>query len=123
MLRPPSRGNYKANKEAAVEWVDEFTTNNLASFGLNGTAAFNMKGAKKDDLADSLLLLLYYFIVYYVLCVRRENQNATRERSRDLRARPAGPGRSWFVVRVRRDSARSTSPMSEVRSSAFVSSR
>ena len=59
-----SRGNYRANKEAAVEWVDEFTTNNLASFGLNGTAAYHMKGAKKDDLADSLLLLLYYLDTY-----------------------------------------------------------
>ena len=59
-----SRGSYRANKEAAVEWVSDFTTNNLTSFGLNGAAAFNLKGAKKDDLADSLLLLLYYLDTY-----------------------------------------------------------
>jgi hypothetical protein len=59
-----SMGNYKANKEAAVEWADDFTTNNLTSFGVNGTAAYNVKGAKQDDLADSLLLLLYYLDTY-----------------------------------------------------------
>jgi hypothetical protein len=60
-----SRGNYKANKEAAVEWVVDFiSSNGLTSFGVNGTAAFTMKGAKQDDLADSLLLLLYYLDTY-----------------------------------------------------------
>ena len=59
-----SRGNYKANKEAAVEWAYDFTTNNLTTFGVNGAAAFNVKGAKQDDLADSLLLLLCYLDTY-----------------------------------------------------------
>ena len=60
-----SRGNYKANKEAAVEWVVDFiSSNGLNSFGVNGTAAFTMKGATQDDLADSLLLLLYYLDTY-----------------------------------------------------------
>ena len=59
-----SMGNYKANKEAAVDWAETFARNNFTSFGANGTAAFNAKGAKRDDLADSLLLLLYYLDTY-----------------------------------------------------------
>ena len=31
---------------------------------MNATAAFDAKGAKRDDLADSLLLLLYYLDTY-----------------------------------------------------------
>jgi hypothetical protein len=60
-----SRGNYRLNKQAAVEWVETFVNNNMGiAFGVNATAAFDAKGAKRDDLADSLLLLLYYLDTY-----------------------------------------------------------
>jgi len=58
------RNDYRLNKAAAVEWATNFVQHNPCAFGVNGCAAFNAKGTKKDDLADALLLLLYYLDTY-----------------------------------------------------------
>ena len=59
-----SRNDYRLNKAAAVEWASNFVKSNPCAFGANGCAAWDAKGMKKDDLADSLLLLLYYLDTY-----------------------------------------------------------
>ena len=59
-----SRGEYRANKAAAVDWATTFVQNNPCAFGPNGCISWDAKGTKKDDLADSLLLLLYYLDTY-----------------------------------------------------------
>ena len=55
--------NYRMNKERAVEWAEQFVTNNPSAFLPGVTSAFESK-AKKDDIADSLLLVTYYLDTY-----------------------------------------------------------
>lgn len=59
-----SKGDYRANKVAAVDWAATFVDHNPCAFGVNGCTSFQAKGTKKDDLADALLLLLYYLDTY-----------------------------------------------------------
>jgi hypothetical protein len=59
-----SKGEYRANKIAAVDWATSFVERNPGAFADSSCLAFNTKGAKKDDLADSLLLILYYLDTY-----------------------------------------------------------
>jgi hypothetical protein len=59
-----SRGDYRLNKSAAVDWATLFVEKNPTAFSQSTSAAFEVKGAKKDDLADSLLLILYYLDTY-----------------------------------------------------------
>jgi hypothetical protein len=55
--------NYRANKNAAVEWVTDFVEENPNVFSDAARAKFAQKG-KRDDLADALLLILYYLDTY-----------------------------------------------------------
>lgn len=58
-----SAKNYRLNKQRAVQWAEQFVTNNGSAFTPGVTSAFeNLQ--KKDDLADSLLLITYYLDTY-----------------------------------------------------------
>ena len=58
-----STKSYKANKQRAVEWAQEFISSSPQVF-TNGTEAAFRNSKKLDDLADSLLLLMYYLDTY-----------------------------------------------------------
>jgi len=58
-----STRNYKANKEAAVEWASRFVQNNASVFAEGLLSRFRSL-KKRDDMADSLLLLMYYLDTY-----------------------------------------------------------
>ena len=55
--------NYRMNKQRAVQWAQEFATNNGNAFHNGVTDAFDRQN-KRDDLADSLLLITYYLDTY-----------------------------------------------------------
>lgn len=55
--------NYRMNKQKAVQWANQFVTNNPSAFENGVTCAFQ-QNSKKDDLADSLLLVTYYLDTY-----------------------------------------------------------
>ena len=55
--------NYRMNKQRAVNWAEEFVTENGKAFLPGVTSAFEVQ-RKKDDLADSLLLVTYYLDTY-----------------------------------------------------------
>jgi hypothetical protein len=55
--------DYRRNKAAAVQWVQEFSSQNGGAFTPETLATF-VRGKKQDDLADALLLILYYLDTY-----------------------------------------------------------
>ena len=58
-----STKNYRANKEKAVQWANQFLVANPQAFDKSATVSWtNLK--KQDDLADALLLTLYYLDTY-----------------------------------------------------------
>ena len=59
-----STKNYKANKQKAVEWAQEFVRVHSTAIFANKTNEVFSKPGKLDDLADSLLLLMYYLDTY-----------------------------------------------------------
>jgi hypothetical protein len=58
-----SRGNYRLNKQAAVQWMQEFVQSVPGLFepGLVDSA---ITSRKQDDLADALLMVVYYADTY-----------------------------------------------------------
>ncbi|MAD25937.1 MAG: hypothetical protein CMO44_17380 [Verrucomicrobiales bacterium] len=58
-----SMRNYRANKQKAIEWADEFVKHNPSV--LRPPLVENyLSSGKKDDLADALLLVMYYLDTY-----------------------------------------------------------
>ena len=60
-----SRNNYRLNKQAAVQWMNEFVASSPEAFaeGVAETALKN-HASKQDDLADALLMVMYYIYTY-----------------------------------------------------------
>eukprot|EP00962_Isochrysis_galbana_P042521 scaffold15944_cov115-Isochrysis_galbana.AAC.12 len=58
-----SRNNYRLNKQAAVQWMQEFVVSvpELFEPGLVDSA---LASTKQDDLADALLMVVYYADTY-----------------------------------------------------------
>ena len=55
--------NYRANKQKAVEWANNFLENNPGVFTI-ACAELYKTNKKRDDLADALLVLMYYLDTY-----------------------------------------------------------
>jgi hypothetical protein len=60
-----SRNNYRLNKQAAVQWMQEFVALSPEAFseGVSSTALAK-HASKQDDLADALLMVMYYIYTY-----------------------------------------------------------
>jgi len=60
-----SRNNYRLNKQAAVQWMQEFVVSSPEAFAEGVTAmALKNHASKQDDLADALLMVMYYIYTY-----------------------------------------------------------
>ena len=59
-----STKNYRANKQKAVQWAQQFINHNPHAFDSHSILVPFKNGRKQDDLADSLLLLMYYLDTY-----------------------------------------------------------
>jgi hypothetical protein len=58
-----SRGNYRLNKQAAVQWMQEFVQSVPGLFE-PGLVEAAITSRKQDDLADALLMVVYYADTY-----------------------------------------------------------
>ena len=60
-----SRNNYRLNKQAAVQWMQDFVASSPKAFaeGVAETALKN-HASKQDDLADALLMVMYFIYTY-----------------------------------------------------------
>lgn len=69
--------NYRANKQKAVAWAEEFVQSNRSAFDDGALKNWKQKG-KRDDLADSLSMAMYYLDTYSD-CLDRDSPHVELE--------------------------------------------